>query len=69
MTENTARARQLLNAPAPQKQADVTDADQPPTLAHPRCGGRMIIIETFARGCSPRYRPTGPTIAIRIDTS
>jgi len=26
----------------------------------------MIIIETFARGCSPR---THPTNAIRIDTS
>jgi hypothetical protein len=26
--------------------------------ACPRCGGRMIIIEVFARGCEPRYRPT-----------
>ena len=26
----------------------------------PCCGGRMIIIETFERGCSPRYRPTAP---------
>jgi hypothetical protein len=29
----------------------------------------MIIIETFQRGCSPRYRPTAPVPAIRIDTS
>ncbi len=29
----------------------------------------MIIIETFARGPYPRYRPSTPTIAIRIDTS
>jgi hypothetical protein len=29
----------------------------------------MIIIETFARGCSPRYRPPTPMVAIRIDTS
>jgi hypothetical protein len=29
----------------------------------------MIIIETFQRGCSPRYRPTAPIVAIRIDTS
>jgi hypothetical protein len=29
----------------------------------------MIIIETFERGSSPRYRPTAPTAAIRIDTS
>ena len=34
----------------------------------PCCGGRMIIIETFARGCEPKYRPTPPA-AIRIDTS
>jgi len=29
--------------------------------------GRMIIIETFERGSTPRYRPMAP--AIRIDTS
>jgi len=29
----------------------------------------MIIIETFARGSTPRHRPTGPMIAIRIDIS
>ena len=69
--ENVARARKLLNVPTPQEQADDPDADEPPTLTHPCpcCGGRMIIIETFERGCSPRYRPTGPMIAIRIDTS
>jgi hypothetical protein len=54
---------------AAQNHAD--DADQLPTLSHPCpcCGGRMIIIETFERGCSPHYRPTGPMIAIRIDSS
>ena len=31
--------------------------------------GRMIVIETFQRGSTPRYRPTAPTAAIRIDTS
>jgi Putative transposase/Transposase zinc-binding domain len=69
---NVARARELLNAPAPQDQ--VNDADiasngaDPPTLSHlcPCCGGRMIIIEFFERGCSPR---TPPPSAIRIDTS
>jgi hypothetical protein len=46
---------------------DATDGNE----AHPcpHCGGRMIIIETFARGSMPRHRPTGPMIAIRIDTS
>jgi hypothetical protein len=29
----------------------------------------MIIIETFEPGGSPRYRPTGVTAAIRIDTA
>jgi hypothetical protein len=26
----------------------------------PCCGGRMIIIEIFECGCSPRYHPTVP---------
>jgi hypothetical protein len=64
----------LLNAPAPQNQsneAEVAKPDEPATLAHPCpcCGGRMIIIETFEPGSTPRHRPTGPTIAISIDTS
>jgi hypothetical protein len=69
--ENTARARELLNVPTRQDGAVDPDADQPPTLAHPCpcCGGRMAIIEAFERGCSPRYRPTSPMTAIRIDTS
>jgi hypothetical protein len=29
----------------------------------------MIIIERFERGATPRYRPSPPTPAIRIDTS
>jgi hypothetical protein len=70
--ENIARARQLLNAPATQRataDTTATDTSEPKTLAHPcpHCGGRMIIIETFERGSSPRHRPTGS--AIRIDTS
>jgi putative transposase/transposase-like zinc-binding protein len=70
--ENIARARELLDSPAPQIQAsdpDAADADEPPALAHPCpcCGGRMIIIETFRRGATPRY-PTAPTTPI-IDTS
>jgi hypothetical protein len=67
--DNIARARELLRAPAPQNQADdAADLDQPLTLAHPcpHCGGRMIVIETFEPGCSPRTHPTG---SIRIDTS
>jgi hypothetical protein len=65
--ENIARARQLLAVPKPQSN-NVADSNEPQTLAHPCpcCGGRMIVIETFERGCSPRTRPAN---VIRIDTS
>jgi putative transposase len=64
-TDNIARARELLAGPKPQSEpADATDHNQP---ACPCCGGRMIIIETFPRGATPRHQPTGPMI--RIDTS
>jgi hypothetical protein len=45
-------------------------ADGPRVLPRPCrcCGGRMIIIETFARGCQPKHRPA-PAAAISIDTS
>jgi hypothetical protein len=71
--DNIARARVLLDA-AYQNQASHTPADtadEQTTHAHacPHCGGRMIIIETFARGETPRHRPSGPTVASRIDTS
>jgi hypothetical protein len=55
--------RILLNAPPPHNQpsnADGLGDSEPQILSHPcpRCGGRMIILETFERGCAPRYRPT-----------
>jgi hypothetical protein len=31
--------------------------------------GRMIIIEVFERGATPRHRPTRPVTLFRIDTS
>jgi hypothetical protein len=69
--ENIARARHLLDVPAPPRAptaADGSGDSEPQALSHPCpcCGGRMIIIETFERGSTPRYRPTAP---IRIDTS
>jgi hypothetical protein len=69
--DNIAQARKLLAVPTPKIKADqAADATEPAALSHPCpcCGGRMIIIETFERGSTPRYRPTPPT-AIRIDTS
>ena len=68
--DNIARARQLLAKPQDQTaSADATDVDEPPINRCPRCGGRMIIIERFKRGATPRHQPTAPTVSIRIDTS
>ena len=69
--DNLARARQLLGVPASHskpRDADTDAADEPPlsSLPCPGCGGRMIIIEIFERGSTPRSRPTN---SIRIDTS
>ena len=66
--ENIARIRELLVVPPPQTEpADAPDRNDPQPCPH--CGGHMIIIETFARGSMPRYRPKAPMVAIRIDTS
>jgi hypothetical protein len=35
----------------------------------PCCGGRMIVIETFARSCEPKSWHTPASQEIRIDTS
>jgi len=68
---NIARARQLLNVPQAQPQShDTATADdgEPQSSAFPCpcCGGRMIVIEIFERGCTPRRQPTQ---RIRIDSS
>jgi Putative transposase/Transposase zinc-binding domain len=72
---NIARARDLLATPKPPDDAvnpASTAADtaaKPVSRPCPCCGGRMIVIETFARGCSPHYQPSTSNAAIRIDTS
>jgi hypothetical protein len=67
--ENIARARELLAAPKPPGDgAEGAAVEQTPTLPCPCCGGRMVIIEIFKRGCAPRTPPTTPPAAIRIDT-
>jgi predicted Zn-ribbon and HTH transcriptional regulator len=66
--DNIARARELLAiAKSDGEPTDATADPSKPTC--PCCGGRMIIIEVFARGATPRYQPTAPTNCIRIDTS
>ena len=75
--ETLARARELLAVHAGAAETDARaqgncqEHQEQNVLAHPCpcCGGRMIIIETFERGCHPRYRPSEPSIAVRIDTS
>jgi hypothetical protein len=72
--ENIAKARALLavmpvKAKEPDR-AETAEPDGPRVLPRPCpcCGGRMIVIEVFARGSMPRYRP--PAAApLRIDTS
>jgi hypothetical protein len=50
----------------PQEQPDIaTDTPRVLRCPCPRCGGRMVVIEVFARGCEPRWRP----MPGRIDTS
>ena len=72
-TANIARARELLGA-APrvvEHEEEKAAAPHEPRVLPcpcPRCGGRMIVIEVFARGCQPTYRPTSAA-PIRIDTS
>jgi len=67
-----AKARQLLGLPASvANEAAEIDPTAAQELAQscPCCGGRMIVIETFAAGCQPRHRPTVLGVAIMIDTS
>ena len=71
---NIVQARQLLAVPAPEpevEKANDAEAGASKRLAPacPCCGGRMVIIETFARGATLRHRPATPTRSSRIDTS
>jgi hypothetical protein len=61
---NIARAEQLMAAPMPAVDPPAADdtADPDATTDHrppcPCCGGRMIIVEVFARGSAPRGPPS-----------
>jgi Putative transposase len=62
---NIARIRQLIAAPMAEVEppAGHDTADPDATTDHrppcPCCGGRMIIVEVFARGAAPRGPPSG----------
>jgi Putative transposase/Transposase zinc-binding domain len=65
---NLARARVLLQAPPPA--VDASAEPEPPAkppIACPCCGGRMVLVEIFERGASPKTAPARP--AFRIDSS
>jgi putative transposase/transposase-like zinc-binding protein len=77
--ENVARARELL-APtlipidaikAISTAASDPQTAEPPPAKHqcPCCGGHMIVIERFDRGCQPKHQPSPAPASIRIDTS
>jgi Putative transposase/Transposase zinc-binding domain len=65
---NIARARQLMAAPMAEVDPPAVHdtADRDTTTDHrppcPCCGGRMIILEVFARGAAPRGPPSGAGI-------
>jgi hypothetical protein len=66
--ETIAQAREHLGLakPAAEETVEIDPATaQPLAQPCPCCGGRMFVIETFAAGRQPRYRPP----AMRIDTS
>jgi hypothetical protein len=78
-TETIARARELLTPPiipiaaikAISSDARERRTAEPQTERHPCpcCGGPMIIIERFERGCQPKHQPSPVPAAISIDTS
>jgi len=67
---NVARARELLGVPSAVldddgKSNNTEDKDHGEIARTPcpSCGGRMIIIETFERGWTPKHRPSPPAHA------
>jgi hypothetical protein len=76
--ENIVRARKLLTPPMIPIDAinpisgnasEQTAEPQTERRPCPCCGGPMIIIERFQRGCQPKHQPSPFPAAIRIDTS
>ena len=71
--DTIARARKLIELALEQPLRSTTKDEAPtgtePVHPCPRCGGRMVIIEMFEAGTTPRHRPSPMPIAIRIDTS
>lgn len=71
---NVALARQLLGEPSrrEEQKPDQTDEQTGPPIHPcpcPSCGGRMIIIEVFEAGMTPRHHPRAPPKILRIESS
>ena len=68
--ENITRARELLKVAAADREPASTNTDD---LVHshrcPCCGGRMIIVETFEPGTTPRTSPATLALTIGFDSS
>src|SRR5262249_61184355 len=68
---NIARARDMMAAPIPEIEPPASHATVDPDAITdhrppcPCCGGRMIIVEIFARGAAPRGPPAGAGISTR----
>ena len=60
---NLAKARALLPPPPSASEVEPEAAAKPP-IACPCCGGRLILVEIFERGASPRTAPARPVIGI-----
>ncbi|MDH5331999.1 MAG: IS91 family transposase [Aquincola sp.] len=76
--DTLARARALIAMATPPQSPRTTIQDRAPSATEatdkpvhpcPCCGGRMVIIELFEAGTTPRNKPTVPANVIRIDTS
>ncbi len=69
--ENIARARALLGVVAPETETAEGEDDDAPVFPRPcpSCGGRMLVIETFAPGDQPRHRSGSDPPTFRIDNS
>ena len=61
---NLAKARPLLAPPPPPAADAEPKAPAKPPITCPCCGGRMILVEIFQRGSSPRTAPARPVIGI-----
>jgi hypothetical protein len=66
-----ARARPLASKPAAADDAAAAATAAPDKSEHPcpSCGGRMLIVESFEAGSTPRHRPSAPIVPARLDTS